>query len=436
MPPDAPSALPAPSAPESGAGEVVAVGAGAAGLCLAALLPGVILVERLPEPGRKILVTGGGRCNVTHEGSPADLARRFRPDGRFVRPALSAFPPARQRAWFESLGVPLVTEPGGFVFPASGRAEDIRAALLRAAARQGARLLAGVRVARIARSPDGCAVAGVVLADGRRLPARRVILAAGGRARPGLGTDGDSLALARGAGLAVAPPLPALGALRTAGAPWIRDLAGLTLPDAVLSIRRGTPGVPGGVAIRGSLLFTGAGLSGPAALDLCGDVASALAAGAKGGFVSASWRADRAVPDAWTPVFGRWRAEHGARLVRNLLAGELPRPLAAALCDAADVSSDCVAARLRQTEARRLAELCAAAPLSMAGTAGFAECMATRGGVAVDELDPRTLESRRVRGLHVVGEAVDAVGPCGGYNLAWAWASAFAAASAIQRGTE
>ena len=428
-----PPPLPANAAPQpGGAPRVVIVGAGAAGLCAAALLPRATVLERLPEPGRKLLVTGGGRCNLTHDGPPADLARAFRPDPRFVRPALCAFPPVRQRAWFESLGVPLVTEPGGFVFPASGRAADIRDALLRAAARQGARILADARAARLLLTPNGDAIAGVVLADGRRIAADRVLLAAGGCARPGLGTGGDALMLARSAGLAVVPPLPALGSLRTAAPLWLRSLAGLTLPDAVLSIRRGTPGVSSGAISRGSLLFTGDGLSGPAALNLCGDVAAALAADAKGDFPLVAWRADRAAPETWQPVFDAWRTARGARLVRNLLSGELPRTLAAALCDAAGVAPDRVAARLRQDESRRLAQLCAATPLRVAATDGFSRCMATRGGVAVSELDPRTLECRRIRGLHVVGEAVETVGPCGGYNLAWAWASAFAAAESLR----
>ena len=420
------------SLPSSTAAPVVIVGGGAAGLCAAAHLRDALVLERLDEPARKILVTGGGRCNLTHEGSPAEISREFGEWERFVNPAFCAFPPAAQRAWFETLGVACVTEPGGFVFPASGRAADVRAALLRAATGAGARIATGIRVARIVLADDGESVVGVETADGPRIDASRVLVAAGGAARPALGTDGASASLAQAIGLAVAKPLPALGALRIAEAPWMRDLAGVSLPDALLSLRNGTPGVsrrtPSG---RGGLLFTGDGLSGPAALNLSGAVAAALAAGASGDFLRVSWRGDRPVPEAWSGLFADWRQHRGAALVRTLLAAELPRSLAAALCGAAGVAPDCVASRLSQTVARNLAQLCAAAPLRVGSTEGFKMCMATRGGVSTSEIDRTTLECRRIRGLYFAGEALEPVGPCGGYNLAWAWASGRAAAFAM-----
>ncbi len=403
------------------------IGAGAAGLFAASRLRNALVLERTHAPGRKLLVTGGGRCNLVHEGDPAAIADAFGVCARFVRPAFLAFPPDAQKAWFADAGLRLSTESGGFVYPVSNRAEDVLSALLSAVRRAGSRIECGARVARILLSPDGDAVRGVALADSRTLASDRVILAAGGAARPSLGTDGSAFRLARDIGLRVETPLPALGALRT-DTPWSRPLAGLTLPDAVLRLRKGTPGAPPrGIASRGGLLFTAGGFSGPAALNLSGDIAAALASGAAGTFLSASWRADRPDPAAWSDVFRFWRETRGAALVRNLLAGELPRSLAAALCSLAGVPGDSPAARLRQDDARRLAEICAACPLPVSSTAGFNDCMATRGGVSIRELNPATLECRRIRGLHVVGEAAEPVGPCGGYNLSWAWASAFAA---------
>ena len=411
----------------------VVVGGGAAGLCVAAHLRGALVLERMSRPAAKILVTGGGRCNLTHEGSPQDISRAFGEWERFVRPSFCAFPPAAQRAWFETLGVPCAVEPGGFVFPASQRAADVREALLSAASRAGARIVADARVTRIALTDDGAAATGVELADGRRIKASCVIIAAGGSARPGLGTDGSAAALSAAAGLALAKPLPALGALRIAEATWMRDLAGVSLPDAALTVTSGTSGTSRRApSSHGGLLFTGDGLSGPAALNISGAVAAALDAGAAGGTLRASWRADQPDPEAWRALFAGWRARHGGALVRTLLAAELPRSLAAALCGVAGVPPDCTAARLPQGAARSLAEWCAAAPLRVARTEGFDGCMATRGGVSVSELDRTTLECRRIKGLYVVGEAAEPVGPCGGYNLAWAWASGYAAASAIR----
>ncbi len=419
--PDAPR--PNRDAPASDGGTVI-VGGGAAGLAAAAFSRDAIVFERLPSPGRKILATGGGRCNFTHEGSADDLSAAFPGFERFVRPALAAFPPAAQRAWFASLGVPSAVEPGGFVFPASGRAGDVRAALLRAAAAAGARIECGARVERIVLAEDGASVRGVAVAGRGFVPAARVVLAAGGCARPALGTDGDSLRLARDAGLPVAPPAPALGALRADEPAFLRGLAGLTLPDARLRAS--------GAEARGGLLLTGAGLSGPAALDLSARIDPPAD-------VLAAWRADRPREEDWLAVFDAWRAAHGAALVRNRLAGELPRALAAALCVAAGVAEDATASRLRRDEARALARLCAACPVRVRAAEGWDACMATRGGVSARALSPRTLEARGVRGLFVAGEAAEPVGRCGGYNLAWAWASgrmaAFAPASGRARAT-
>ena len=400
---------------DNGNGATAIIGGGAAGLAAAAFSRGVIVFERLPSPARKILATGGGRCNFTHEGAAADIAAAFPGFERFVRPALAAFPPTAQRAWFDALGVPSVVEPGGFVFPVSGRAVDVRDALLRAAAAAGAHIECNARVERIALAEDGASVRGVEVAGRGFVPASRVILAAGGCARPTLGTDGEALRLARGAGLPVVEPAPALGALRAESPAFLRDLGGVSLPDARLRAGR--------AETRGGLLFTGTGLSGPAALDLSARIDPPTD-------VLAAWRADRTRDEDWLALFDAWRGSRGAAAVRNLLAGELPRSLAAALCAEAGVPAGETAARLRKDGARALARLCTACPVRIAAAEGWDACMATRGGVAAAAIAARTLEARAVRGLFVAGEAAEPVGRCGGYNLAWAWASGRLAATA------
>lgn len=400
---------------DNGNGTTAIIGGGAAGLAAAAFSHGAIVFERLPSPARKILATGGGRCNFTHEGTAVDIAAAFPGFDRFVRPALAAFPPAAQRAWLDALGVPSAVERGGFVFPASGRAADVRDALLRAAAAAGAHLECNARVERIALAEDGASVRGVEVEGHGFVPASRVILAAGGRARPAFGTDGDAIRLARDAGLPVVDAAPALGALRAESATFLRDLGGVSLPCARLRAGR--------AETRGGLLFTGAGLSGPAALDLSARIDPPTE-------ILASWRADRTREEDWLALFDAWRGSRGASAIRNLLAGELPRSLAAALCSEAGLSDGEPAARLRKDGARALARLCAACPVRIAATDGWNDCMATRGGVAAAAIAPRTLEVRAVRGLFVAGEAAEPVGRCGGYNLAWAWASGRLAATA------
>jgi hypothetical protein len=428
------------------------IGGGAAGLMAAACSPGpCVLLERLAAPGRKLLATGGGRCNLTHDTDAAGIAAVFSRNPRFARPALRAFPPERLRAFFRSLGVETLAEPDGCVFPVSQKASDILAALLRAVRDNGAEIRCGVRATRLLLEPDPAAgpgarrVAGVETSHGP-LAARRVILAAGGQSYPELGSDGSGFALARDAGLSLVPPVPALAGLITAET-WPAALAGLVCERG--GLRLDAPDAPKRL-LTGPLLFTHRGLSGPPALALAGEVNARLAAAApQGGAgevgevqgsavgavstadcrlptvpsipVRVSFIADRAAAD-WLALFDGWRRAHGGRALHNLLAGELPRALAETLCGLAG-ASQVAAARAGKAALRALAQACAGQPLRVTGTEGWNRAMVTRGGVALEELDPKTLACCRVRGLHCAGEAVDLDAPCGGYNLTWAFAS-------------
>lgn len=431
------------------------IGGGAAGLMAAAFSTGpCVILERLAAPGRKLLATGGGRCNLTHDTDAEGVAAVFSRSPRFALPALRAFPPERLRAFFRSLGVETVAEPDGCVFPASQKASDILAALLRAARDNGAELRCGVRATRLLLEPDpaagpgACRVAGVETSHGP-LAARRVILAAGGQSYPELGSDGSGFALARDAGLSLVPPVPALAGLITAET-WPGALAGLVCERG--GLRLDAPDAPKRL-LTGPLLFTHRGLSGPPALALAGEVNARLAAQegrpqrAAPTLTSdlrpltsdprpltsdlrpptscvtlrASFIADRAAAD-WLALFDGWRRAHGGRALHNLLAGELPRALAETLCGLSG-ASQVAASRAGKAALRALAQACAGQPLRVTGTEGWNRAMVTRGGVALEELDPKTLACRRVRGLHCAGEAVDLDAPCGGYNLTWAFAS-------------
>lgn len=431
------------------------IGGGAAGLAAACFAPrGSVVLERLPALGRKLLATGGGRCNLTHDASPEAVAAAFGCGARFALPALRGLTPERLRAFFRALGVETVAEPDGCVFPASQKASDVLDALLRAARENGADIRCDTRALRLLTEPapgDGPAarqIAGVLTSRGP-LPASRVILAAGGCSYPGLGSDGSGFALAREAGLDVRPPVPALAGLVTAEA-WPRALAGLVCERAALRLDAlGAPKPPP----PGPLLFTHRGLSGPPALALSGEINARLAAPApqnvagEGGevqgyglqvtgsglqvgvvgtaaptcVVRVCFVADRAAAD-WLALFDRWRQTHGGRALHNLLAGELPRALAEALCTQAGALG-VAAARAGKATLRALASACAELPLQIIGTEGWGRAMLTRGGVALDELDPKTLACRRLRGLFCAGEVVDLDAPCGGYNLTWAFAS-------------
>jgi predicted Rossmann fold flavoprotein len=401
--------------------DVLVIGAGPAGLmaAMAAAEAGcrVRVCERMAQPGRKLLATGGGRCNLTTTVDRETLVAAFGRQGRFLQDAVRAFDPAAIRAFFAGAGVPTLVQPDGCVFPVSQRARDVLDALLRQNARLGVTVQPECAVRAIRLSAG--AVAGVETERGL-LAVPRVILAAGGRGYPALGADGSGFDLAAGVGHTVVTPVPALVPLVTAET-WTCELAGLVLEEACVRLEE--PGRPP-LEKRGPVLFTHRGISGPPVLDLSGAVAARLAAtpalrdGVRLGLVP---RAERDSA-AWRACLEGWRTTAGSRLLHNLLAGELPRKLAASLCQQTGLT-DTPAARLRREALETLARLCAAIPLTISRTEGWEQAMVTRGGVALPEVDPRTMASRRVPGLYFAGELLDLDGPCGGYNLTWAFAS-------------
>jgi predicted Rossmann fold flavoprotein len=423
--------------------DTLIIGGGAAGLTAACFCTGkTVVLERLSAPGRKLLATGGGRCNLTHATDADGIAAAFGRHARFMLPALQAFPPDRLCAFFRSLGVPSAADPDGCVFPVSQKASDVTDALVRAARASGADIRCGVRATRLTLGDGGDGeprnLVAVETSQGT-LHARRVILAAGGQSYPELGSDGSGFALAREAGLTLVPPVPALAGLRTAET-WPHALAGIVCEHG--GMRLDVRGAPKQL-LTGPVLFTHKGLSGPPALALAGEIAARLAqaqttdnpAGRQPPAaptvpVRVSFIADRTATD-WLARFDGWRRTHGGRALHNLLAGELPRALAAALCTVAG-ADDTAAARAGKATLNALAAACADLPLNIAGTEGWHRAMVTRGGVALGELDPKTLACRRIRGLSCAGEIVDLDGPCGGYNLTWAFASGRLAATAAE----
>ena len=397
------------------------IGGGAAGLAAACFASGkTVVLERLAAPGRKLLATGGGRCNLTHDSDAGGIAAAFGVASRFALPALHAFPPRDIRAFFREQGVETLVEADGCVFPVSQKASDVLGALQRAARANGAEVRCGVRAERLVLDAGAQRVVAVETSQGALTP-RRVILAAGGQSYPELGSDGSGFALAREVGLEVVRPVPALAGLVVAE-DWVPALAGILC-------ERGSVRIEGGDAtkktLNGPVLFTHKGISGPPALALSGEVNSRLQS-APCVTVRVSFRAERSVQD-WLALFAAWRQTHGGRMMHNLLSGELPRALATALCAQAGLSRAAVA-QVGKKAAQTLAGLCGDCALRVTGTEGWSRAMLTRGGVALRELDAQTLACKRIRNLHCAGEVVDLDAPCGGFNLTWAFASGCLAA--------
>jgi hypothetical protein len=398
--------------------DLVVIGGGAAGLmaaCAAAEAGRrVVVCERMPSPGLKLLATGGGRCNLTHTATADEIMAAFGRRGRFMQTALRDFDPTAIRQFFAADSVPTVEEADGCVFPASHKSRDILNVFQEMAKKRGVEIRGNCTVRRIIVR-DG-AVAGVDTNAGE-IATTHVVLATGGRSYPALGSDGSGFELAAATGHTIVTPVPALVGLVTEET-WLHALTGIVLPQA--RVRVALKGHDK-IGKTGPLLFTHRGISGPPVLDLSGEVAALLAAGGASVPVAVSWRADRDGV-AWRKLIEGWRTQFGARSLHNLLSGELPRGVAQALCNEVGLR-EITAAQAKREQIDLLVKQCAEMTLHISATEDWNRAMVTRGGVALNEVDPHTLTSRLVRGLFFAGEVLDLDGPCGGYNLTWAFAS-------------
>jgi hypothetical protein len=399
---------------------ITIIGAGAAGLMAAmhaADTPNrVTLLERTSDGGRKILISGGGRCNV--------LPSRWRPE-QFVtasspntmRNMLRSWPLAEQRRFFEeTLGLPLVIEEEtGKLFPASNRARAVRDRLVEAARGRGVAIRFGAHVTSLDREGDTGWRIG--LADGGVVRARSVIVATGGLSVPATGSDGTGLRLLEKLGHTISALYPALTPI-TANAARHSPLAGVSLDVSLTA-----PLENGSFETSGGFLFTHRGYSGPAVLDISHIAVRHRMAGGRPADqpLLVRWSGDDAA--AWD----RTLIEQTAGTVISLLRRRLPARLADALVAEADVPADRSVAELRRTERARLVDVLARYPLPWTGDEGYRKAEVTGGGVALAEVDPRTLESRIAPGLFLCGELLDAFGPIGGYNFMWGWATGRAA---------
>lgn len=372
-----------------------------------------ILLERTKDGGRKILISGGGRCNVL----PMRVDEsRFVTDSSVhtLRRIVRSWPLGEQRLFFtEDLGIPLVEEPeSAKIFPASHRARDVRDGLLALAARNGAQVQMNSRVLDVSPQENQWHIS---REGALPLRADAVILACGGLSVPNTGSDGTGLDIARALGHTMHPTYAALTPL-VADSHAFGSLAGVSL-TVTLSARAGDRTA----TATGGFLFTHHGYSGPSVLDISHVLVRSRAADGTPGRIRVKWTAldDRQWELALKP--------HGARTVVGVLRAEMPERLASILVEIAKVDPARTLAELRREERLRLIETLVRGVLPWTGDEGYRKAEVTGGGVSLAEIDPRTMESRRHPGLHLCGEMLDAFGPIGGYNFLWAWATGRAA---------
>ncbi len=389
--------------------DTVVIGSGPAGLAaaFAAQSAGerVVVLEQMASCGRKLLASGGGRCNVSNILGPREMANAFGRASRFVRHALYTYPNEKLCRFFESQGVPLELTDGFHWFPRSGKAQDILDAL------SSSEIITSCRVEKLLI--ENGRICGVETSCGV-FHAGKVIIAGGGRSYPALGGNGGCYALARQAGHTVTETFPAMVGLQCQEN-WVRECAGISLPDA--ESRIALPGEK--FCCRGELLFTHTGVSAFAVLDISGRVSELL-------------KSVNPVPleinlfaehdfDFWMKTFAIWQKTSPTQGVAKLLSQYMPKKLAAFLVGDAALKASVFSAARRRELAAKLSAL----KLNISSTDGWLKAMVTRGGAALDEVDSKTLESKLVSGLFFAGEVLDVDGPCGGYNISWALASGF-----------
>ncbi|MFM8633274.1 MAG: NAD(P)/FAD-dependent oxidoreductase [Planctomycetia bacterium] len=404
--------------------DVLVIGAGAAGLFAATWAgraareagrpPSILVVDGAKKLGAKILVAGGGRCNVTHwQVTEADYAGGTPPA---IRKVLRRFTVDDTIAFFRDAGVELKREETGKLFPVTDSARTVLDALIQEASRAGARLMHPARVTVLTKTDAGFLAttsAGDVIAS-------RVILCSGGKSLPKSGSDGGGYELAHGLGHSLTSPIvPALVPLTLPPGHWITEFSGLTLPAEIILFSATGKRI---TAFTGSTLCTHTGLSGPGVLDISRHWLVARAADPQLR-LAINWLPGHS-PDAWD---GRLLAA-GSRGALGVVREHLPDRLARKLCELAGAPT---AGDLTRESRKRLVALLTAMHLEITGDRGFAIAEATAGGIPLTEVKLETMESRICPGLFFAGEVLDVDGRIGGFNFQWAWASGFVAGNAV-----
>ena len=411
--------------------KVIVIGGGAAGLLagIAAAQNGAqaTIIEKMRRPGKKMLITGKGRCNITNNCDLQEIIKNIPGNGRFLNSALRRFTNQDIVQLLEDNGLPTKVERGGRVFPVSDKAVDVVDTLVKIFKDYGGRLLLDTKVKSIAA--EFGKIKGVVTEDGQRFDADAVILAAGGSSYPGTGSDGIGVKLAKAVGHSIVPLKPCLVPLES-DSPYIPDLQGLSLRNIEGTVYADSKKI--GVEF-GEMLFTHFGVSGPIILSLSKCVAEAIAAGAQDIELHIDLKPalDKDKLDA---RLQRDFVQYSRKQMANGMKDLLPQRLIAPVLDEAFIDEEKFVNQLSRAERQRIVDVLKAFVVPITGTRPLAEAIVTAGGVSLKEIDPKTMESKLVKGLFIAGEVMDIDGYTGGYNLQAAFSTGYAAGTfAAQR---
>jgi len=406
--------------------QVIVIGAGPAGLMAAGqsaqLGARTLLLEKMEQPGQKLRITGKGRCNLTNIAGQEEFLAHFGREGQFLRQAFSRYFNQDLLDFMASIGVQAITERGGRVFPAEGDANQVTQKISAWTAAQGVEIRTGTWVTRLILEHN--AVMGVEIKPGQYIPARQVILAAGGASFSHTGSSGDGFRMAAEAGHTIIPIRPALVPLKTAGN-FCQRLQGLSLRNVEVTLF-----LDGKAALDdfGELLFTHFGISGPVVLSMSGRIVDALKAKKK---VEISINLKPGLDEKKLDArLLREIDEHGKRQFRSLLEGLLPQKMVAVIADACAIPLDKPCHQINAEERARLLRWLRNFQVEVNGHLPLDAAMVTAGGVSLKEVDPRSMQSKQILGLYFAGEVLDLAADTGGYNLQAAFSTGWLAGNA------
>ena len=382
----------------------------------------VILVEKTHRLGNKLLLTGGGRCNITHKAGLKEFVNAFGKNGRFLYRAFTVFSNRDLIHFFSSRGLEMRVDPDGKVFPADHRAESVLAVLRQYIEGGHVRLLYNTVVTKLIIQPgERLRAGGVRCSDRSVLNAGKVIVAAGGMSYPKTGSSGDGYKLASQCGHSIVPLTPGLVALES-DEPFLEELQGIALKDISLSVfvdgKKKT-------SEKGDILFTHFGVSGPTVLILSGIVIDALAAGSPVA-LSLHLRPAKSAQEL-DPLLQREFESSGTKTLSQYLRQALPKSFALLFERRCGVEPGKRCSQISREERKRIVLCFKDFRINITKPRPIEEATITRGGVSLEEINPRTMESRRVQGLFFCGEMMDVDGTTGGYNLQAAFSTGYLA---------
>ena len=401
---------------------LIVVGSGAAGMMAAITAArrgkSVLLLEKLSNIGAKLKATGGGRCNLTNTLDNETFMARFGRDGRFMSPALEALDHKALMAFFAELGVESHAPDGYRVFPITHSSSTIIDAMLQEMQRLGVEIRCSQKVEELCHKNNK--IIGLKTQT-HNYNASSVVIATGGKGYPVLGTEGDGYAMAKATGHKVTECYPAMMPLKVKES-WVANCRADTIAKVqmVVDMKKYKK-----LSATGDLIFTKNGIRGPVVLDFSREITPLLAK-----FDEVPVRAnltkgrnEEQIRQHFKQVLKKYPDMTTLELLRTLL----PESVSLALCNLAEVAPALTLAKQKGLNRDRLIRLLAWTPLTINGHDGFKMAMITRGGIHLKEIDPYTMQSKKIEGLYFCGEVVNIDGPCGGYNLQWSFASGFLA---------